>query len=117
MNKPLNCHLWTKPDVTIEDLRNSLEDIKTYEEDSHLLRTLKKCKTCGQLFFYEFFEEVDWVGGNDPQYLTWIPVENEKIGDELNTINGGELNKSPRIVQNWPSDAKDPPVPKKISGG
>ena len=29
----------------------------------------------GQLYFYEFYEVVDWKDGNDKQYSTYIPVD------------------------------------------
>jgi hypothetical protein len=109
------CRLWNKKDLTTDDLVDSLEKIKSYEDDSHLIRTLKKCKECGQLFFYEFYEEVDWAGGNDPQYRTWIPVDDETAADSLDKLSGVELQQFPRIIADWPSENKNPSPPRKIA--
>ena len=109
------CHLWTKTDLTREDLQNSLEDVKSYQDESHLLRALKKCKICGQLFFYEFLEEVDWVNGNDPQYQTWVPVADEQNADQINALNYLEIHKFPRIIYDWPGNLENPPLPKKVN--
>lgn len=107
----INCHLWTKTDLTSEDLRGSLQNIKTYLDDSHLIRNLKKCKKCGQLYFYEFAEDIDWNEGNDPQYRLWIPVESEMRAEDLNHMTTIQLHTLPGIFQNWTSDLKDPPLP------
>lgn len=107
------CHVWNHPEITSDQIKISLEVIKTYQDESHLIRYLKKCRTCGQLFFYEFSEEIDWVGGNDPQYRLWIPVNDQKSADELSHFTTGELQKFPRLVSDWTKDLPDPPAPRK----
>ena len=34
-----------------------------------------QCRECGQLYFHEWYEWVDWEHGNDKQYTTLIPVQ------------------------------------------
>jgi hypothetical protein len=58
---------------TLRTLGNTLLD--TYADDSHLSRRLLKCRECAQLYFFEFYEEIDWLDSKDPQYVTYIPVE------------------------------------------
>lgn len=69
MNKPIKCHLWQKEELTEQDLYtgNSFELLRTFADENHLSRCLLKRKDCGRLYFYEFYEEIDWKQGNDPQ--------------------------------------------------
>jgi len=60
--------------------------MKTYIDESHLWRHMLKCKKCGQLYFFEFFEQIDWKNGDDPQYCTFIPVKDIAEADELNKL-------------------------------
>lgn len=93
MNKSEICHLiQTTPVVT--DLLPTSEHfhlIKTYEHESHLFRFLLSCKLCGQLYFFEFYEEIDWENGDDPQYTTYIPVNSTTEADNLHTLSPIEL--------------------------
>ncbi len=36
-----------------------------YADESHFQRYLLKCRECGQLYFFEFLEEIDWSHGKD----------------------------------------------------
>lgn len=108
------CHLWTADKLSMDDLLNSLEDVRTYSDESHLIRKLKKCRLCGQLYFYEFSEEVDWSEGNDPQARKWIPLENENSAEQLNAMSSDQLDQFPRIFQEWTKEAKEPSQPQKI---
>lgn len=108
------CHLWTSSGVKADDLKNSLKVIKTYSEDSHLMRHLKQCQQCGQLFFYEFYETIDWTDGNDPQYRTWIPVDDEPTAEQLSQLSPLEIQQFRRIIIDWPKDLPEPSAPRKI---
>ena len=112
---PLHCHLREHGDPSADQLRRDLRVIDTYEEESHRIRRLEQCTRCGQLYFYEFYEKVDWVGGNDPQYRTWIPVEDEESAKELSRMNLFEILQFPSIRSDFPSDAQDPSKPKWVN--
>ena len=74
---PEQCALWKKQVIEESDVRDAFDLVETYIDTSHLWRYLLRCKECGQLYFFEFYEEVNWAGkgnGNDYQYSTWIPV-------------------------------------------
>jgi hypothetical protein len=110
MRKPTQCVLWGQPELVGIPKQNLFELIDTYVDDSHWFRKLLKCRECGQLYFYEFYEYIDWVNGNDPQYQTYIPVETE---DEINTLKKTasplELLKFyPRLQRDFPKDAEKP---------
>jgi len=81
---PAQCHLWAKENPTGEDLNFAFDVVKTYSDDSHDSRRLIKCKQCGQLYVREFYETIDWKDGEDPQYVTYVPVANETDADMVN---------------------------------
>jgi hypothetical protein len=104
------CHLLQNAEVDYyTDLHGSLEEVKEYLHESHLWRHLKQCKKCGQLFFFEFYEWIDWANGNDPQYDTWIPVKNEQEATELNKLSPLELCIYFGLHRNWPADMSKAP--------
>ncbi len=111
---PTECHLWKNGDPSMDQLRTDLITIKTYEDDSDLIRELKKCRVCGQLYFYEFYEWTDWEGGNDPQYRTWIPVQDISDADTINELSSMELLRFSGIRSDYPSSAKRPSGPRWI---
>ncbi len=75
---PEKCILWKKHNIEESDMSMSNFDvIETLIDTSHLWRYVLKCKECGQLYFFEFKEDINWSGegnGNDFQYSTWIPI-------------------------------------------
>jgi len=94
------------------DVLACLDEVRTLEDDSHLMRRLYRCKKCGQLYFYEFYEEIDWAEGNDPQYCTLIPVEDEGSAELLNKKAPIELLCYPSIRMDFPREAKQPERPR-----
>lgn len=108
ISPPANCHLWTDGIIDKKDLYSTLEIIKTYADDSHFKRELKKCKKCGQLYFFEFYEEIDWKEGNDPQYQTYIPVNDIETADELSKLPTILLLNYLSIRIDWPANADKP---------
>ena len=101
--KPTQCHLWNKEEIADGDLDNAFDVVHTFSEDAHFSRRLIKCKQCGQLYLKEFYEEIDWVDGEDPQYLTFIPVRSKEDAEEINKVGLWELQTfSPRINRDYP---------------
>ncbi len=108
--KPLNCHFYTEKLVR-EDLISGFDTLETFDEDDHMSRRLVKCRRCSQLYFYAFDEEVDYKGGEDPQYRTWIPVESADEAAKLRGQSRMQFVKfSPRIDYSWPSDLENPKI-------
>lgn len=102
MTTPTQCHLWQKELLTKEDL--SFHTVKKLVESSHLDRSVLKCKQCGQLYFHEFYEEVDWLNGNDKMYTTYIPIEEQDIAKLENNSPLELLGRVPRLQ--WDNDNK-----------
>jgi hypothetical protein len=76
LRQPTQCVLWDKPQLVGQPpVKDMFETVETFVDTSHLERTLFKCRECGQLYFYEYYEHVDFGDGNDREYLTYIPVE------------------------------------------
>jgi hypothetical protein len=105
--KPTLCQLWKKTELSDGDFDNAFDIKKTYTEDSHFSRRLIKCKECNQLYVREFYEEIDWIDGEDPQYMTYIPVRNEKEAELIAGVDLYEFQTfSPRINRDWPKGAE-----------
>ncbi len=100
---PAICHLWKKAELVDDDLDDAFDVVKTFSEESHHSRRLVRCKECGQLYLKEFFEEIDWVDGDDPQYVTYIPVRDEREAEEIDKVGIWEFQTfSPRINRDYP---------------
>jgi len=88
MKKTLNCHLLqsTPTETDIVPATDRFIEVKTLVDESHIIRRILKCKECEQLYLYEFYEEIDWAEGNDPQYRTFVPVETVEKAEIMNKI-------------------------------
>ena len=110
--EPRQCLYWCDPDrVRDGAFSNQFELVAQYANDNHFRRYLLKCRECGQLYFFEFYETVDWEGGSDPQYTKYIPVSTIGDGEELARLAPFALLKlSPRLSIDFPKEAKSPTV-------
>src|SRR5437588_4177367 len=105
---PTECHLWSDKPLTREAIHAALERVTTYEDESHLIRTLLRCRRCGHLYFHEFYEVVDWQHGNDAQYSSWIPVDDAESAERLSRLSPFALLGYAAIRIAFPSDAAQP---------
>jgi hypothetical protein len=96
LRAPTQCHFWHADDPNPGG--DDTELVKSFEDESHLFRALFRCKNCGQLYFYEWSEEIDWVHGDDPQYQTWVPVEEQDVDDLLKANIWTVRAYTPRII-------------------
>ena len=112
MVKPVQCHLWTSNGACIENMTpDNLELIETYVVESHFFRCLAQCKECGQLYFKEFYEEIDWIDGDDPQYVTYVPVKTAAEIEKLKKANIFEIMLfQPCLRKDYPKGADKPKV-------
>jgi len=84
------------------------ELLETYVEESHWWRYLLKCRECGQTYFFEFYEEIDWDEGKDPQYCTYIPVQTDEEIAAVREASLFDLMKFfPRLQVDFPKGAKE----------
>jgi len=108
MKVPISCHLWSCEALKREDLRN-FDEVERFVDDNHLVRSLVRCQSCGQLYFKEWLELVYY--GQDPQYVTLIPVETRDEIEQLQRASSMELGGfTPQLRSNWPSDAAEPHI-------
>ena len=111
MKPPTQCVLWDRPELILEPISQRFESLETYEEESHFWRYLLKCRECGQLYFYQFYEEIDWDQGNDPQESMYIPLDCKEEAENLKNKSLFELHQCfPRLQKDFPKDAKQPTV-------
>ena len=96
--------LKTREDISEEEISLShFKILKKYSEDDHFSRSFIQHIPSNDLYFYEFKEERYY--GNDPQYRTFIPVNNEKEADVINKRDYLEIHAiSPRLLHDWRSD-------------
>jgi hypothetical protein len=85
LRHPTQCVLWEHPDHITGKFAEIFDEVESYEDSSHLTRALYKCKECGQLYFHEWYEWVDWENGNDKMYTTLIPVQTQ---EEIQALKG-----------------------------
>ena len=85
LGEPVQCHLWTAE--KIGEAPMDFERVQSYFESDHFDRFLLRCRRCGQLYYTEFYEVVDFDNGDDKQYQTFIPIpsdNNEELIKDLN---------------------------------
>jgi hypothetical protein len=75
LRQPTQCALWEHPERALGKFSETFELVEEYVDDSHHERSLWKCRECGQLYFREWYEHVDWDEGDDKIYTTLIPVQ------------------------------------------
>lgn len=112
MQHPEHCHLWANPEaVSPRRWMDQFEHLQTLRDSSHCWRYLLACKDCGQLYFHEFFETVDWKDGDDPQFWTWIPVADSHEADKLNRLAHFDLQDIvPRLNRDRPKGVTEPKI-------
>lgn len=110
MKGPANCFLWNNPEAARDWMLNDgFERLETYFDYSNHWRYLLRCRECGQLYFYEFYEFMDLEGGEDPQYQTYIPVETAAEIESLTKTDRLDLMCVwPRLNSDFPKGAKEP---------
>jgi hypothetical protein len=92
LQNPTGCSLWADPDRIVSSKFSELfDEVESYEDSSHLTRSLYKCRDCGQLYFHEWYEWVDWKDGNDKMYTTLIPVQTQAEIEALKQTNNFTL--------------------------
>jgi hypothetical protein len=80
-------------------------------DDSHHMRRLMKCRECGQLYFHEFLEFLDYEKIEDPQYRTYIPVTSPEDAAFLSALPQWDLiGCAPAIHGNWPKGQERPHI-------
>ena len=108
---PKKCHLWNNQNLKHDDLIKSLNTIKIFEDDAHLIRKVLKCKICNQLYFYEMVEYIDYKNGKDPIYRTWIPIKNINTAVKLSKLSSLSFLTYSSIRIDFPEDIEKPTEP------
>ena len=82
MPNPATCQLRTDPETVLADkMASRFELVEEITKSSHHWRYLLACRACGQRYFFEFYEEVDWQDGDDPSWMTYVPIlSDEDLG-------------------------------------
>lgn len=108
---PTDCLLWKKPELVRGNWPGLFDRMSIYVEEEHEIRRLLQCRECGQLYFYEFHEEIDWVDGEDSQYRRFIPVPNDNDARELSSLaHCALLTIAPALCFDYPKEAAEPRI-------
>jgi hypothetical protein len=111
MTIPAQCHLWQAAELTTKDLYEALTVVETFLDEPRQIRDLRKCAFCGQLYFHESLDWIDWEKGDDPQSQTFIPVNSkEEIGPLLRADEFSLQSFSPRLLADYPKEPKRPRI-------
>jgi hypothetical protein len=107
MSPPTQCALWTDPEATLaKPLKQQFTLHATFVEESHWWRCLLECRDCGQRSVYEFHEEADRADGDDPQYVTFVPVETQaEIDAACAAPQGSSPVRAAALRKDWPKGA------------
>lgn len=85
--------------------------VERFDDTSHLMHSLIKCRECGQLYYYEYYDEVDYEDGDEPVFLTYIPVDTDEEIERLKAMSRSELmSVVPRLHYDIPKGADAPIV-------
>jgi hypothetical protein len=60
-------------DLAATGIRNTKPRVRLADE-SHFMLARRACDTCAQRFLFCFTESIDWAGGDDAQYVTYLPL-------------------------------------------
>jgi hypothetical protein len=109
---PTGCAYWNKPEeIPSNGLIEVSELIERFDDTSHLMHALIKCRECGQLYYYEYYDEIDFEDGDDPVYMTYIPVDTDEEIERLKAMSRSELmSVVPRLHFDIPKGADAPLV-------
>ncbi|MQX37087.1 hypothetical protein [Roseospira navarrensis] len=106
------CALWRDPEtITRARMADHFERLETVFQDSHEWRYVLRCRECGWVYVFDFHEEIDWAGGNDPQYKLWVPVpDGEDPAVVAREDRFALMERVPRVQSDWPADAAAPRI-------
>lgn len=107
------CALWKDADAVLADpMKDRFALLARLCETSHHWRYVLACRGCGQKYFMEFYEEIDWDGGKDPSWTSYVPFETDAELAALNAmgmpVSMEQPNPVPRLDKMWPSKALRP---------
>ncbi|MFF4378338.1 hypothetical protein [Kitasatospora sp. NPDC001547] len=88
--------------------REGFEHEAEVVDGSHFSVGLRRCRECAQRFVWIFSEVVDWMGGDDAQYVTIMPVTaDEAAGLRQGTLRPQQLGGLGRdrrhLDHDWPT--------------
>ena len=78
LRHPTQCVFWDHPERAKAKFSEIFDEVESYEDSSHFSRSLHRCRECGQLYFFEWSEWVDWEEGDDKSYATLVPVQTQE---------------------------------------
>ncbi|RNF33990.1 hypothetical protein A7A09_013885 [Paracoccus methylarcula] len=108
----MRCDLWTHPERIAQlGVFDRFVQIEVYDDQEHRTYQQIQCRLCGQKYFYEFYEVIDWKDGDDPQYMTFIPIRGDSDIESLkNCRDVSSSGEFPRLLCDHLKGAEKPRV-------
>jgi len=94
------------PQAAWQHFRHGVDDDPPIVDEPHFIVRIVRCRLCSQAFLRIFTEFIDWAGGDDPQYVTIVPVTAaEALADgTIAILRAGKLGAGRRhLISDWPS--------------
>ncbi|MEU9045303.1 MULTISPECIES: hypothetical protein [unclassified Kitasatospora] len=88
--------------------REGFEQESEVVDGSHFSVDVRRCRACAQRFVWIFTESVDWMGGDDAQYVTVMPLTTAEatglVSGTLRPHDLGALGRDRRRLEHdWPT--------------
>jgi hypothetical protein len=97
-----------EPPATTEDI--ALDLVAWLVDESHYIVSVRTCPSCGQEFLRVFTERIDWVGGEDPQRITMLPISHQEaldliaLGENVDETQLSRMGLDRRFLEfDWPA--------------
>lgn len=75
----LGCEQCRKPPAAQNDL--ILEYSRSLYLESQEGYDLYRCPFCGQMYLEQYFDTIDWVGGEDDLWQRWMPLTSDELAE------------------------------------
>ena len=109
MMTPTSCRLWRDPEGTLaRRMEEVFERVETLYQSSHDWRYVLRCRECGQLYLFDFHEDIDWEAGDDPSWVTYLPIAGDALDRPAELRQMDLRAHRPYFMKDWPKGVEKP---------
>ena len=84
------------------------ERVETLYQSSHDWRYVLRCRECGQLYLFDFHEDIDWEAGDDPSWVTYLPIAGDALDRPAELRQMDLRAHRPYFMKDWPKGMEKP---------
>ncbi|MEM1372925.1 MAG: hypothetical protein AAGF78_00945 [Pseudomonadota bacterium] len=105
------CRLYKAPEETLALPMDEAFTLLKERDGSHEWGYILACRDCGQHFVFDAVEIVDFVGGDDALYISYIPAADLAEAERIFELSPWELLKiRPALRKDFPTGASKPTI-------